>query len=60
LPRPTARPILHGLLPGVQGGVSSAAILLIVAIVGTSVAPWQLFFQQSNILDKRMFRSLIH
>jgi hypothetical protein len=28
--------------------------LLIVAIVGTTVAPWQLFFQQSNILDKRI------
>jgi len=25
-----------------------------VAVVGTTVAPWQLFFQQSNILDKRI------
>jgi NRAMP (natural resistance-associated macrophage protein)-like metal ion transporter len=54
LAHPAAGPILHGLVPGVQGGVSSAAILLIVAIVGTTVAPWQLFFQQSNILDKRI------
>ena len=29
-------------------------MLLIVAIVGTTVAPWQLFFQQSNIVDKRI------
>jgi Mn2+/Fe2+ NRAMP family transporter len=29
-------------------------VLLIVAIVGTTVAPWQLFFQQSNIIDKRI------
>ncbi len=29
-------------------------MLLIVAIVGTTVAPWQLFFQQSNIIDKRI------
>jgi Mn2+/Fe2+ NRAMP family transporter len=29
-------------------------VLLIIAIVGTTVAPWQLFFQQSNIIDKRI------
>jgi Mn2+/Fe2+ NRAMP family transporter len=41
-------------VPGIHGGASSAAVLLIVAIVGTTVAPWQLFFQQSNIVDKRI------
>jgi NRAMP (natural resistance-associated macrophage protein)-like metal ion transporter len=41
-------------LPGIQGGISSGAMLLIIAIVGTTVAPWQLFFQQSNIIDKRI------
>ncbi|WP_410051071.1 NRAMP family divalent metal transporter [Acidiferrimicrobium sp. IK] len=41
-------------VPGIHGGVSSAAVLLIIAIVGTTVAPWQLFFQQSNIVDKRI------
>src|SRR6202034_671107 len=40
--------------PSIKGGVSSTAVLLIIAIVGTTVAPWQLFFQQSNIIDKRM------
>jgi NRAMP (natural resistance-associated macrophage protein)-like metal ion transporter len=54
LAHPSAGPILRGFIPGVQGGVSGSAILLIVAIVGTTVAPWQLFFQQSNILDKRI------
>jgi len=29
----------------VQGGLDSTALLLIIAIVGTTVAPWQLFFQ---------------
>jgi Mn2+/Fe2+ NRAMP family transporter len=29
-------------------------VLLIIAIVGTTVAPWQLFFQQSNVVDKRI------
>jgi NRAMP (natural resistance-associated macrophage protein)-like metal ion transporter len=40
--------------PAIQGGASSTAVLLIIAIVGTTVAPWQLFFQQSNIIDKRI------
>jgi Mn2+/Fe2+ NRAMP family transporter len=40
--------------PGVTGGVTSDAVLLIIAMVGTTVAPWQLFFQQSNIVDKRI------
>ncbi|MGA3352507.1 MAG: NRAMP family divalent metal transporter [Acidimicrobiales bacterium] len=55
LVHPHAGPILHGfLVPGAQGGMSSTAVLLIIAIVGTTVAPWQLFFQQSNIVDKRI------
>jgi Mn2+/Fe2+ NRAMP family transporter len=41
-------------LPRIPGGVSSDAVLLIIAIVGTTVAPWQLFFQQSNVVDKRI------
>ena len=32
----------------------SGVVLLIIAIVGTTVAPWQLFFQQSYIIDKRI------
>jgi Mn2+/Fe2+ NRAMP family transporter len=46
---------LHGfLVPSVRGGFTSDAALLIIAIVGTTVAPWQLFFQQSNVIDKRI------
>jgi Mn2+/Fe2+ NRAMP family transporter len=44
----------HLATPGVQGGFNSTSVLLIIAIVGTTVAPWQLFFQQSNIVDKRI------
>ena len=29
-------------------------MLLIIAIVGTTIAPWQLFFQQSYVIDKRI------
>jgi Mn2+/Fe2+ NRAMP family transporter len=35
-------------------GKLSDVMLLIIAIVGTTVAPWQLFFQQSYIVDKRI------
>jgi NRAMP (natural resistance-associated macrophage protein)-like metal ion transporter len=41
-------------IPSIHGGFTSDAALLIVAIVGTTVAPWQLFFQQSNVIDKRI------
>src|SRR5271169_804943 len=41
-------------VPGVTGGVPSDAMLVIIAMVGTTVAPWQLFFQQSNVVDKRI------
>ena len=41
-------------VPGVHGGFTSTSVLLIIAIVGTTVAPWQLFFQQSNVVDKRI------
>ncbi|HXX88739.1 MAG TPA: NRAMP family divalent metal transporter, partial [Acidimicrobiales bacterium] len=52
---PSASAFVHGLtVPGVQGGFNSTSVLLIIAIVGTTVAPWQLFFQQSNIIDKRI------
>jgi NRAMP (natural resistance-associated macrophage protein)-like metal ion transporter len=55
LVRPNVGEILHhSVAPGIQGGSSSTAVLLIIAIVGTTVAPWQLFFQQSNIVDKRI------
>ena len=41
-------------IPSVQGGLNSNAMLLIISLVGTTVAPWQLFFQQSNVIDKRL------
>jgi Mn2+/Fe2+ NRAMP family transporter len=55
LAHPELGPIArHFVVPGVEGGVNSTSILLIIAMVGTTVAPWQLFFQQSNIIDKRI------
>jgi Mn2+/Fe2+ NRAMP family transporter len=51
---PTLGPSLHGLMPSLPGEPDSVVLLLIMAIVGTTVAPWQLFFQQSNVVDKRI------
>lgn len=42
-------------VPGLPAGAQlSTVMLLIIAIVGTTVAPWQLFFQQSYLIDKRI------
>lgn len=55
IPHPALFPIVHDtFIPGVLGGLNSTALLTIIAIVGTTVAPWQLFFQQSNVVDKRL------
>ena len=54
---PTAGQMAHGFLvpqlPG-GGGQEAAVMLLIIGLVGTTVAPWQLFFQQSYVIDKRI------
>ena len=61
-PAPSA--MLHGFTsPGLPGGASAggpvsggmaAVMLLVIGIVGTTIAPWQLFFQQSYVIDKRI------
>jgi Mn2+/Fe2+ NRAMP family transporter len=40
-------------MPAGPGGMAPL-MLLIIGIVGTTVAPWQLFFQQSYVIDKRI------
>ncbi|OMC21407.1 NRAMP family divalent metal transporter [Mycobacterium colombiense] len=54
LVHPTPKATAVGLIPQFPGGLNSTVLLLVVAIVGTTVAPWQLFFQQSNVVDKRI------
>lgn len=36
------------------GGLTANWLFLVIAIVGTTIAPWQLFFQQSCAADKRL------
>lgn len=54
--RPSFGEILHNtVVPGIpRGGVTSSLTFLVIAIVGTTIAPWQLFFQPSCIADKRL------
>jgi NRAMP (natural resistance-associated macrophage protein)-like metal ion transporter len=50
-----AGPVVRGLVvPGLPGGLNAGVLLLVIAIVGTTVAPWQLYFQQSIVVDKRI------
>jgi Mn2+/Fe2+ NRAMP family transporter len=57
LAHPPAAQMAHDVvgfnLPGGSSQLSNV-MLLIIAIVGTTVAPWQLFFQQSYVIDKRI------
>lgn len=54
LVHPSLSKTASGFVPSLPGGLNAELLMLIVAIVGTTVAPWQLFFQQSNIVDKRL------
>jgi Mn2+/Fe2+ NRAMP family transporter len=36
------------------GRLTSELVFVVIAIVGTTIAPWQLFFQQSCVADKRL------
>ena len=54
---PASSQMAHGFVtPGLPGGSGQLAtvMLLVISIVGTTVAPWQLFFQQSYVIDKRI------
>ena len=38
--------------PNIPGGLSGDLIFFILAIVGTTITPWQIVFQQSAVVDK--------
>ncbi|MDA8055492.1 MAG: divalent metal cation transporter [Thermoplasmatales archaeon] len=53
LPHPSVRNILDSFATWqVNGGVSSLFIYVLLANLGTTIAPWMLFFQQSAVVDK--------
>ena len=52
--RPHPPAVTAGLIPTLRGGTATSTLLLLIALVGTTIAPAQLFFQQSNVVDKRI------
>lgn len=53
---PAAGDVLrHAVVPSLPlSGLTGGWLFLVIAIVGTTIAPWQLFFQQSCVADKRL------
>jgi len=52
---PLGRSLYDFFVPGFpHGSDPSVVLLLCIGIVGTTIAPWQLFFQQSYVIDKRI------
>jgi Mn2+/Fe2+ NRAMP family transporter len=43
-----------GIVPNLPGGFSAALFFLLMANIGTTIAPWMIFFQQSAVVDKNM------
>ena len=54
LVHPSVRDIVHNsLVPHFPpGGLTNDLFFLLMANVGTTIAPWMLFFQQSSVVDK--------
>ena len=44
--------VAHGLLPNFPGGFNGQLFFFLMANIGTTIAPWMLFFQQSSVVDK--------
>ncbi len=52
---PSVTAIVHeGLIPHLPPGSLSLLFFYIMANIGTTIAPWMLFFQQSAVVDKGM------
>lgn len=52
---PLSSVVQNTLIPNLPpGGITGSLVFLVIGIVGTTIAPWQLFFQQSCIADKRL------
>ncbi len=41
-----------GVVPGFPYGFTSGVVFLLMANVGTTIAPWMIFFHQSSVIDK--------
>jgi NRAMP (natural resistance-associated macrophage protein)-like metal ion transporter len=53
LVHPSVSDIFHqGLIPHFQGGLTNDLFFLLMANIGTTIAPWMIFFHQSAVVDK--------
>ncbi len=44
----------QGIIPHFPGGMNNDLFFFMMANIGTTIAPWMLFFQQSSVVDKGM------
>ncbi|HVO78164.1 MAG TPA: divalent metal cation transporter, partial [Methanomassiliicoccales archaeon] len=51
---PDVGKVLGGFVPNLPAGSTSTLFFLLMANIGTTIAPWMLFFQQSSVVDKQM------
>jgi Mn2+/Fe2+ NRAMP family transporter len=49
---PVSEIINNGLIPNIPGGFNNEFFFLLMANIGTTIAPWMIFFQQSSVVDK--------
>lgn len=50
---PSVSDILHkGIIPNFPGGFNNQIFFFLMANIGTTIAPWMVFFQQSAVVDK--------
>jgi len=55
LVHPSVQDVVHqGLIPNLAGGLNGQLFFFLMANIGTTIAPWMLFFQQSAVVDKGM------
>jgi Mn2+/Fe2+ NRAMP family transporter len=52
---PNVSAVLHqGFVPHFPGGFNNQLFFFLMANIGTTIAPWMIFFQQSAVVDKGM------
>jgi NRAMP (natural resistance-associated macrophage protein)-like metal ion transporter len=55
LVHPSVPQILHeGVIPNFPGGFNNQMFFFLMANIGTTIAPWMIFFQQSSVVDKSL------
>jgi Mn2+/Fe2+ NRAMP family transporter len=51
---PDVSAITKGLIPAFPTGLTNEIFFFLMANIGTTIAPWMVFFQQSSVVDKGM------